>query len=130
MEALRRILEADPRIVYALLFGSRARHASHAGSDVDLAIGLRPDVRFTSREIGALVSLLEEAAGRPIDLVVLNEAAAAVSYRVFRDGIVLVNRDPRLLAAHKAAAVLEYLDFKPTEDLVTRGALAAARRGR
>jgi hypothetical protein len=71
-----------------------------------------------------------QAAGRSVDLVLLDDAPVSVAYRVFRDGIVLLNRDPRRLADRKATVVLEYLDFKPTEDLVTGGALAAARRGR
>lgn len=130
MEALRRALEDDPRIVYALLFGSGARGTTHLRSDVDLAIGLRPDATLTTRDFGALVSTLEQAAGGSVDLVVLNEAPAALAYRVFREGIVLLNREPRRLADRKAAVILEYLDFKPTEELVARGALAAARRGR
>lgn len=41
-DALRRVLAADPRIAYALLFGSVARGTETSFSDVDVAIGLTP----------------------------------------------------------------------------------------
>jgi len=131
IDALQAVLEADARVAYALVFGSVARGDSHAGSDVDVAIGLCAGPRLAIGEIGEIVSRLEVAAsGRSVDLVLLDEAPPALAYRVFRDGRVIVLRDPAALADRKARAVLEYLDFKPVEDLCTRGVLAAASRGR
>ena len=78
----------------------------------------------------ALAARLEEAAGRPVDLVLLDEAPPALAYRIFRDGQAIAVRDPSALAARKARAILEYLDFQPIEELCARGALAAASRGR
>jgi predicted nucleotidyltransferase len=124
MEALRRVIERDARIAYAMLFGSGARETMHVASDRDVAIGLQPGTTLGIREIGALVSDLEEAAGRPIDLVTLEDASPAVAYHVFRDGVILVERDHRALADRKARAILEYLDFRPLEEVAIRGALA------
>jgi hypothetical protein len=42
---------------------------------------------------------------------------------------VIVARDPRALSRRRARAMLEYLDFRPIEELCTRGVLAA-RHGR
>jgi predicted nucleotidyltransferase len=129
MEALRRVLAADPRIAYALLFGSGARGSVHPASDLDVAVGLQPGASFGILDIGALVSDLEQAAGRAVDLVILDEASPALAYRVFRDGIMVIERDHRAMADRKARAILEYLDFRPLEELAIRGALAAAARG-
>ena len=87
-------------------------------------------VALEPRELGGLIADLERAAGRAIDLVLLHEAPPALAYRVFRDGVVLVERDHRALADRKARAVLEYLDFRPLEAIVVKGALTAAARGR
>ena len=130
MDALRTIIEQDPRIAYALVFGSKARGSAHAESDVDVAVGLAAGVSLDARETGTLVADLERAVGRPVDLVFLHEAPPALAYRVFRDGVTLVERDHRALADRKARAVLEYLDFRPIEELAVRGVLAAAARGR
>jgi predicted nucleotidyltransferase len=127
MEAIREILAGDPRVAYALLFGSSARGQARAGSDLDLAIGLARRVELSAIEIGELVSRLESAAGKPVDLVILDEAPPAVAYRVFRDGFELMVRDRKALVNRKARAILEYLDFRPIEELCASGVLAAAR---
>lgn len=130
MDGLRQVLAGDSHIDYALLFGSRARGSSHASSDLDIAVGLAAGARFTPMALGDLVSRLEQASGATVDLLILDEAPPAVAYRVFRDGCVVFDRNPAALAARKARAVLEYLDFRPLEQLVADGVLAAAARGR
>lgn len=126
-EAIREILAGDSRVAYALLFGSSARGRAHSGSDVDIAVGLVSGARLSASDVGDLMSRLEGAAGRPVDLVILDEAPPAVAYRVFRDGIELTVRDRAALVDRKTRAILEYLDFRPIEELCTSGVLAAAR---
>jgi predicted nucleotidyltransferase len=121
------VLEGDSRVAYALVFGSAARGSAHLSSDVDVAVGLEAGVSLTPREIGAMVSDLEQAGGRHVDLVLMDEAPPALAYRVFRDGILLVERNHRAMADRKARAILEYLDFRPLEAIAVRGALSAAR---
>ena len=130
MEALRQALSEDPRIDLALLFGSGARGSAHSRSDLDVAVGLRPGTRLTSRELGDLVARLESATGQRVDLLLIDEAPPAVAYRVFRDGQLIVEKDHRSLVERKTRAILEYLDFRPIEEMATRGVLAAAARGR
>lgn len=125
MERLRTVLDSDPRIAYALVFGSRARQTLHPHSDVDVAIGLVAGRRLDTFEIGELISKLESAAGRPADLVLLDEAPPGLAYRIFRDGQPVVIRDQQAFNARLARAVLEYLDFRPVEELCAQGVLAA-----
>jgi predicted nucleotidyltransferase len=129
IDGLRSVLEADPRIAYALLFGSQGRGAARAGSDVDVAIGLLPGARMSARDAGELVSRLEAATGARVDLVDLDEAGPGLAYRAFRDGRLLVARDAQALVERRAQAILEYLDWKPVEDAFARGVLEAGRRG-
>ena len=77
MEALKGVLEADPGIAYALVFGSTARGTGHSGSDVDVAFALTEGRRPTALELGDLASRLETATGRRVDLVDLTEAHPA-----------------------------------------------------
>jgi predicted nucleotidyltransferase len=92
------ILQADPRIPYAVVFGSWARGTQHSGSDLDVAIGGDPN-GWSALELGSLIGRLEGAAGCPVDLVLLDAAA---------------------LAARKARAALDYFDWQPVEALFHR----------
>jgi predicted nucleotidyltransferase len=123
IEDVRRLLGADSRIAYAMLFGSTARQTRHAHSDLDIAIGTADPI--DTRVFGELTARLEQASGCPVHLVSLNDAPPGLAYRVFRDGSPLVIRDDAAFRARLARAILEYLDFKPIEDLFTHGVLRA-----
>lgn len=130
LERLRETLAADTRVAYALVFGSVASGRPGPHSDVDVALGLAANATLDLLELGALAARLEAAAGRPVDLVLLGEATPGLAYRIFRDGRPLLVRDAAALAARKARAILEYLDFQPFEEIFASGALAAADLGR
>ena len=123
------VLRRDERIQYALIFGSFARGTDHAGSDLDVAIGglTQP---LDALALGDLIGRLESATGRTVDLVSLDETPPSLAYRIFRDGIVVLERDSKALARRKARAVLDYLDWKPVEDLFASATTPGTRRGR
>ena len=129
IERLHSVLETDPRIVYAILFGSRGRGSAHDRSDTDLAVGLTRGARLSVTELGHLLSRLETAAGGRVDLVLLDEAGPGLAYRVFRDGRVVFERDRAALVERKTRAILEYLDFRPVEETFTRAVLGAGHHG-
>jgi predicted nucleotidyltransferase len=129
IDQLRTLLGSDARIAFALLFGSRAREQAHAHSDTDIALGLIQGAELSVREIGDLISRLEAVAGGPVDLVLLEEAPPGLAYRIFRDGRVVLERDRKALVQRKARAILEYLDFKPVEELFARAVLEAGHGG-
>jgi predicted nucleotidyltransferase len=115
-ETLRNVLDGCPAIGYALVFGSVARGTAHANSDLDIAIGgLRRPLAVL--ELGELIGRLESAAGRDVDLVLLDDAPVALAWRVFRDGKLILERDRDALADRKARAALEYFDWQPIEKL-------------
>ena len=122
-ERARAVLDADARIAYALIFGSAAGEAAHVHSDVDIAIDLTSGCQLTALDIGELISKLESSLGRTVDLVLLGETPPSLAYRIFRDGVVLNVRDERMLKTRRAQAILEYLDYRPIEELFIRGVL-------
>jgi predicted nucleotidyltransferase len=131
LDPLRRALQAEPDVAYALLFGSRARGTARPESDADLAVELTAGAGRNVGALGSLAARLSRAAGQSVDLVLLDEAPPALAYRIFRDGRLVVERDHAALVARKARAILEYLDFKPVEERCAAGILsAAALRGR
>jgi len=130
MEAIHNILATDRRIAFAMLFGSAARGTMRSDSDIDIAVGLEAGASLDHRALGDLVSRLEAATGHEVDLVVVGEAPAPLAYRIFRDGILVLERNHASLVDAKAAAILQYLDFQPVEALCARGVLRAASDGR
>lgn len=115
-------------MAYALVSGSRARGTARPESDLDLAIGVTAP--FDHRDLGDLIARIEAATGHTVDLVLLDEAPPGLAYRMFRDGLVVLERDRGAMVRRKARAILEYFDFKPFEDILARGSLEAAERGR
>lgn len=130
LDALRRALEGEPDVANAILFGSRARGTARPDSDVDVALELIAGAPRDAQALGGLASRLESAAGRPLGLVLLDEAPPPLAYRIFRDGRLLIERDHARLVRRKARAILDYLDFKPVEERCADGVLRAAARGR
>jgi len=129
LDEVRRVLEARDDVAYALVFGSAGRGRPQPSSDVDVAIEFRSGAAPDTTTLGRLAAGLQAAAGRPVDLVLMDSAPAPLAYRIFRDGRVLVLRDRGALADRKARAILEYLDFRPVEERCAAGVLRAAARG-
>lgn len=125
-----RVLAAAPNVAHALVFGSIARGTARPDSDLDVAVGFTAPP--SALEVGDLVTRLESACGRDVDLVLLEEEPSlALAYRVFHDGVVVLERDRAALVRRKARAILPYLHWKPLEDVLARGVqVAAARHGR
>lgn len=128
-EAARRRLAAaldrEP-VVAAYLFGSQASGAPGPLSDVDVAVVTpgSPESRLGLR--ASLLAAATEAVGTgEVDLVILDDAPPLLKHRVLRDGVLLVERDPRARVRFETRALLDYLDTAPL-----RAVLAAGRRER
>ncbi|HSS50754.1 MAG TPA: nucleotidyltransferase domain-containing protein [Thermoanaerobaculia bacterium] len=128
---LRAVLAEDPSVDCAWLFGSVARGEAGPLSDVDVAVLLDPMIAPQDRMAiaAALVEKLERVGGR-VDLVLLDEASPLLRDRVFRHGILLLERDVRRRVAFEAQAIQEYLDFQPLAAIYDRALIARAAEGR
>lgn len=130
---VRERLATEPGIHAAYLFGSRSRGRPRPDSDLDVALLLAPEVDAGPVQL-RVMELLEGAAGSaPIDVVVLNEAPAALGYRVLRDGVLLIDNDHRARIEHWVRTVDSYLDMEPARRVLSEGLahrLAEGRFGR
>jgi uncharacterized protein len=89
---LRSALRTERNVRFALLFGSAARGEDTEGSDIDVIVSLR-DPSF--ERLSDLRLSLEEALGRSIDVVLLEEAEEDPTFlaMALEDGRVLVDRE-------------------------------------
>jgi hypothetical protein len=115
-ERVAAVLSARPEILEAYLFGSRARGAGHAHSDVDVAVfidegSIDPGpFGYRSELTTALMSGLGTNA---VDVVVLNHAPPLLYHRVLRDGMRLFARDLRATTVREGRALSRHCDFVP-----------------
>jgi predicted nucleotidyltransferase len=111
-EALEDVLAEEPNILFAILFGSRARGRARPESDVDLAV-LPRDADLPLRAELALQARLERDLGRPVDVLRLDRADPLVRWEVARHGVPVLCRDRRALVRFVARAALEHADIAP-----------------
>jgi predicted nucleotidyltransferase len=105
---------APAEVVAVYLFGSEAREEARPDSDIDIAVLFAKAVPPTlmGPEL-ALAGQLEALLGRRVDLVNLNTASPDLSHRVFRDGVILLDRDKAARIRFEVARRNEYFDMEP-----------------
>lgn len=117
VERLRAAAEesfAGGPVLFAYLFGSRARGRPRPNSDTDIAVlledGLSKDERFW---FGLRVPTpLLRAARTEVDLVVLNDAPLPLRGRVIRSRVVLYSRDDALRVSYESLTLRMFLDYE------------------
>ena len=107
-----------PEVVAVYLFGSAARGARRKRSDIDIAILTRKG--GTSRSHGKGRSLVDyvqtacDALGTDhVDVVLLDRSPVVLRHEVFREGKLLLVRDPEALSRFRQESSREYLDTIP-----------------
>jgi uncharacterized protein len=95
-EYMREVLDAEPAIVFARLFGSRSRGRERPDSDWDIALyldeSLGAERRFDIRR--RLGAALCGPSGPVVDVIVLNDAPPLLAHRALQ-GQELFTRDRR-----------------------------------
>jgi len=123
---LRAFLRTERNVRFAMLFGSIARGEGTEGSDVDVIVSLRDPDYMRKLDLGVK---LERVIGRPVDVVLLEEAEEDPTFlaMALEDGRALVDRENLWPKLRRREAGLRRRGRR--QDLVRRRrALAAADR--
>jgi len=112
VDSLRRALADEPRVTAAWLFGSRARGRARADSDVDVAVWCARPLADPLERFD-IADALTERVGAPVDLVLLDASPADLVHRVFRDGVLLIDRDKTARLRMEVQRRNEYFDMAP-----------------
>ena len=108
IDTLKRILADDENVIFAYLFGSRARGDESSRSDVDVAVYLR-EMSLDKRL--KLHHALQKELKREVDLLVLNETRNIYLLEsVLNEGILI--KDAPMRPEFEVDTHLAILDFK------------------
>jgi uncharacterized protein len=112
LEPLRTVLERHDEISLAYLFGSVARSEHAESSDVDVAVLATNALSLDER--GRLSEELARALGfsRAVDVIDLRDASPVLAAEVVRDGVTLVERDPRARFDFEMDAIRRFEDTR------------------
>jgi len=112
--ALTEYLAAQPDVVAAYLFGSRATGRARAASDVDVAVLLNEEDSFArfERRLQLMVEV-SDVCGREADVIVLNDAPPLLQHQVLKHGRLLYERDRRARIEFEIRAGKIYADLEP-----------------
>jgi len=102
------------------LFGSFSRDRANAESDIDIAV-LIDKSHLKRKNFESIKKQYYTASPsfslRPVDIVILNTAPTFLKYQVLKTGKLLFDRKRKLRTKFTEEAIIEYLDFKPVEDI-------------
>jgi len=108
--ALQQLLQRQPEIRLAILFGSCASNAERFESDIDLAVEL--DHVLGVAEKSSMIEGIAAITGRAVDLIDLTVVGQPLLGQIVKHGIRLVGDDVRygMLLSRSA---FDYADFLP-----------------
>jgi len=113
------------------IFGSFGKGRQKGESDIDIAV-LVDESKPRKRSLDSLKKEYYSASAgfslRPVDIVVLNAAPAFLKHRILKTGKVLFDRNRKLRVRFTANAIIEYLDYKPIEDICLKAVANRFRR--
>jgi predicted nucleotidyltransferase len=109
LPAIEAVARRHEHLKMLVLFGSRARGETHEGSDWDLAYLASAGFDVSSLYADLAMTLRTDK----VDLVDLAAAGGLIRYRVARDGIVIMEREPGTFDKFWFEAVSFWCDAEP-----------------
>jgi predicted nucleotidyltransferase len=117
----QRILEKNPRVIFAYLFGGLAKGRITPISDIDIAVYLKDikdEIDVFNIKLELLTTLSEVLNTEEIDIVILNNTPLPLKAKIIQNKKVLVDKDPNLRYSFESLTLREYFDFSIKEKAI------------
>jgi predicted nucleotidyltransferase len=128
-------LRPDRDLVALYLFGSYAEGKQTPVSDIDLAVLLDrgfPAALYFEKKLKLLSTITSALKTDEVDLIILNQAPPALSYRVLSQGRLLYEEEDGKAqrVSFQVKTFDRYFDFKPVERVLHEGLIRRIKEGR
>lgn len=114
LRSLKKFLEKDPNILFALVFGSAAEGKLRNDSDIDVAVYIKK--LLNPLEYLKLATELSEMIKREIHLVVLNEASPLLRHQIMKNNKILFIKDFDTYANFREKTMTDYDEYLYVSD--------------
>jgi predicted nucleotidyltransferase len=133
IERIIRYFRSRDEVSALYMFGSLSKERATAESDIDIAV-LVSELKTKRRDFAQIKEEYYRASPRfslrPVDIVILNTAPPFLKHQILRTGKTLFDRNRKFRAQFTAKATMEYLDFKPLQDIMLKGVADRFRRAK
>lgn len=115
LSTLKKLMKKDKKILFAYLYGSCALDSFHPGSDIDIAVFLKPSSikEYIKKEEELSAALIAELHNDNIDLRILNTLPFLLKYKVLKEGIPILINDESARAEFETATMNRFFELKP-----------------
>ena len=112
LTTLGAVLEGQPAVRFAYVFGGAGRGELRPLSDVDVAVYLEGAVDPVQARVDLIGVVTKHLGTDEVDLVVLNRAPTALLGRILQSRRVITEKDPFLRHRFESLALRQFLDFR------------------
>jgi predicted nucleotidyltransferase len=112
LATLGAVLEAQPAVRFAYVFGGAGRGELRPLSDVDVAVYLDDTVDPVQARLDLIGVVTRHLGSDAVDLVVLNGAPTALLGRILLSRRVIAENDPFLRHRFESLSLRQFLDFR------------------
>jgi hypothetical protein len=112
LATLGAVLDAQPAVRFAYVFGGAGRGELRPLSDIDVAVYLDDTVDAVQARLELIGVVTKHLGTDEVDLVILNHAPTALRGRILQSRRVLVDKDPFLRHRFESLALRTFLDFR------------------
>ena len=108
------LLNKQPHIIFAYLFGSKAKGYANERSDWDIAIYITESIKENSLwPAFELEAQLSRAVKATVQVTILNTPLPPVfAFEILKDGVILIDRDPNLRMDFENRVLRHYYDWQ------------------
>jgi predicted nucleotidyltransferase len=118
LNKIKEVLEKDKEVLFGYLYGSSTSQSIPVGSDIDVAVYLKPSAikSYIRKEEELISALIARLHNDKIDLRILNTLPFLLQYNILKEGIPIFVRDESERVDFEIRVMNRFFELKPYLD--------------